>query len=134
MFLYASAFARRVDAELLPAVRAMFRRDFGTDLFLVKMHGWPGEADSEYQWGGALAPQFLDTAGLGPGYDHSAVPGRTPLVRKREDGQFYRRAWQRLLTKDVATPAVAGAVETWNEFHEGTTSARAANTAGSTSN
>ncbi|MCY2993099.1 MAG: DUF5010 domain-containing protein [Planctomycetota bacterium] len=93
VFLYASAFARHVDEKLFPAVRAMFQRDFGTDLFLVKMHGWPGEADSEYQWGGALAPQFLDTAGLGPGYDHSAVPGRTPLVRKREDGQFYRRAW-----------------------------------------
>mgnify|MGYP001150395885 CR=1 FL=1 len=120
VFLYASAFARRVDENLLPAVRAMFRRDFGTDLFLVKMQGWPGEADSEYQWGGALAPQFLDTAGLGPGYDHSAVPGRTPLVRPREDGQFYRRAWQRLLTKEVSSRPWLVHVETWNEFHEGT--------------
>lgn len=120
VFLYASAFARRVDENLLPAVRAMFRGDFGTDLFLVKMHGWPGEADSEYQWGGALAPQFLDTAGLGPGYDHSAVPGRTPLVREREDGQFYRRAWQRLLTREVNSRPWLVHVETWNEFHEGT--------------
>jgi hypothetical protein len=120
VFLYASAFARRADESLFPAVRTMFRRDFGTDLFLVKMHGWPGRADSEYQWGGALAPQFLDTAGLGPGYDHSAVPGRTPLVRKREEGRFYERAWQRLLTKDVNTRPWLVHVETWNEFHEGT--------------
>jgi len=56
VFLYASAFARRTDEKLFPAVREMFRHDFGTDLFLVKMHGWPGKADSEYQWGGALAP------------------------------------------------------------------------------
>lgn len=120
VFLYASAFAQRVDDQLFPAIREMFRRDFGADLFLVKMHGWPGEADSEYQWGGALAPQFLDTAGLGPGYDHSAVPGRTPLIRQREDGQFYRRAWQRLLTKPVASRPWLVHVETWNEFHEGT--------------
>jgi hypothetical protein len=120
VFLYASAFARAVDAQLFPAVRAMFQRDFGTDLFLVKMHGWPGAADSEYQWGGALAPRFLDTAGLGPGYDHSAVPGRTPLVRPREDGQFYRRAWQLLLAQEVARRPWLVHVETWNEFHEGT--------------
>ena len=25
--------------------------------------------------------------------DVQELPGRTPLIRKREDGQFYRRAW-----------------------------------------
>jgi len=120
VFLYASAFARRADEKLFPAVREMFRRDFGSDLFLVKMHGWPGEADSEYQWGGALRPQFFDTAGLGPGYDHSAVPGRTPLVRKRDGGRFYEFAWQRLLAMDPARRPWIVHVETWNEFHEAT--------------
>lgn len=120
VFLYASAFAKRVGEKLFPAARAMFLRDFGTDLFLVKMHGWPGHADSEYQWGAALAPQFFDTAGLGPGYDHSAVPGRTPLVRKRAEGQFYQRAWQKLLVKDPSTRLWLVHVETWSEFHEGT--------------
>jgi hypothetical protein len=120
VFLYASAFARNVDEQLFPAVRAMFRRDFGTDLFLVKMRGWPGTADSEYQWGGALRPQFLDTAALGPGYDHSAVPGRAPLICKRDGGQFYQRAWQRLLTKAPEGRPWLVHVETWNEFHEGT--------------
>ena len=79
VFLYTAAFAKDVDEGLFPAVREMFRRDFGTDLFVVKMRGWPGVADSEYQWGAALRPQLLDTAGIGPGYDHSAVPGRAPL-------------------------------------------------------
>jgi hypothetical protein len=120
VFLYASAFARDVDAALFPAVRRMFRRDFGSDLFLVKMRGWPGEADSEYQWGAALGPKLLDTAGLGPGYDHSAVPGRAPLVRERDGGRFYEFGWQRLLMKDPRTRPWLVHLETWNEFHEGT--------------
>ena len=31
-------------------------------------------------------PQLLDIAAVGSGYDHSAVPGRSPLVRKRLGG------------------------------------------------
>lgn len=120
VFLYASAFAKAVDRELFPAVRAMFRKDFGSDLFLVKMRGWPGEAESEYQWGAALNPQFLDTAAVGPGYDHSAVPGRSPLVRDRDGGRFYRFSWQRLLDRAPGERPWLVHVETWNEFHEGT--------------
>ncbi len=120
VFLYASAFAKHVDAKLFPELRKMFRRDFGTDLFLVKMRGWPGEADSVYQWGGALNPQILQTAAIGPGYDHSAVPGRTPLVRRRMGGRFYQYAWEKLLA--IAPPQRPWLVhlETWNELHEGT--------------
>lgn len=120
VFLYASAFAKDVDEELFPALRRMFRADFGSDLYLVKMRGWPGKADSEYQWGAAISPTFLDTAGVGPGYDHSAVPGRAPLVRPRDEGRFYRFAWQRLLSMDPAGRPWLVHVETWNEFHEGT--------------
>ncbi len=120
VLLYAPAFAAGVDEQLLPAVRQMFRRDFGSDLFLVKMEGWPGEADSVYNWGGAIQPQYLSTVALGPGYDHSAVPGRTPLVRDRENGLFYIRAWERLLAEGVARRPNMVHVETWNEWHEGT--------------
>jgi len=120
VLLYASAFAKDVDQQLFPAVREMFRNDFGADLFLVKMRGWPGEADSEYQWGGALNPQILDTAGIGPGYDHSAVPGRTPLVRTRDDGRFYQFGWQKLLDLEPDKRPWLVHIETWNEFHEGT--------------
>lgn len=120
VLLYASAFAKDVDADLFPAVRKMFRKDFGTDLFLVKMRGWPGDADSQYQWGGAINPQILDTAGIGPGYDHSAVPGRTPLVRNRDGGRFYRYGWQKLLDVAPGQRPWLVHVETWNELHEGT--------------
>ena len=120
VLLYASAFAKNVDEDLFPAMREMFHKDFGTDLFLVKMRGWPGEADSEYQWGGAINPQILDTAGIGPGYDHSAVPNRSPLVRNRDDGRFYRYGWQKLLDVPSNQRPWLVHLETWNELHEGT--------------
>jgi hypothetical protein len=118
--LYSPGFAKKVDEELFPAVRKMFRADFGSDLYLVKMLGWPGKADSQYEWGAALRPRILDTAGLGPGYDHSAVPGRKPLVRKREGGQFYAGAWKKLLAMHPARRPWLVHLETWNELHEGT--------------
>ncbi len=120
VYLYSPAFAKEVDTELFPALRRMFRADFGCDLYLVKMQGWPGEADGEYQWGAALAPRILQTAAVGPGYDHSAVPGRAPLVRARDEGGFYRFSWQRLLSMDPVGRPWLVHVETWNEFHEGT--------------
>ena len=120
VFLYSPSFAKKVDEKLFPAARKMFRKDFGTDLYLVKMTGWPGEADSEFEWGAALRPRMMATAAVGPGYDHSAVPGRKPLVRKREGGRFYRRCWERLLATDPARRAWLLHLETWNEFHEGT--------------
>jgi hypothetical protein len=120
VFLYDRAFAKNVDASLFPAAREMFRKDFGTDVYLVKADGWPGEADSVYQWGGALSPRILATAAVGPGYDHSAVPGRTPLVRKRLGGDFYRYSWEKLLGMPPASRPWLVHVETWSEFHEGT--------------
>lgn len=126
VFLYARAFAKDADEKLFPAVRAMFRADFGTDLFLVKMADWPGPADSVYQWGGAVRPQMLETAGIGPGYDHSAVPGRTPLIRARENGRFYERSWEMLLRMDPKKRPWLVHLETWNEYHEGTDLAESA--------
>ena len=120
VFLYAAAFAKDVDDTLFPHVRKRFKQDFGTNIYLVKMTDWPGKADSIYQWGGALTPHLLETAAIGPGYDHSAVPGRTPLVRDREDGKFYAYAWELLLACDPKTRPWLVHVETWNEFHEGT--------------
>ena len=120
VFLYASAFAADVDDTLFPAVREMFRKDFGSGLYIVKAAEWPGDADSVYQWGGALNFLILDAAAIGPGYDHSAVPGRTPLVRTRDNGEFYTLGWERLLKMDPKTRPFLVHLETWNEFHEGT--------------
>ena len=120
VFLYGHDFAKNVDEKLFPAVRKMFEEDFGTDLYIVKMQSWPGRADSRYQWGGALTPQLLDTAAIVPGYDHSAVPGRKPLVRERKDGEFYCFAWKMLLAMPPENRPWLLHIETWNELHEGT--------------
>jgi len=120
VFLYEASYAKNVDDTLFPAVREMFRKDFGSDLYLVKTPAWPGDADSLYQWGGAVSFLILDVAAIGPGYDHSAVPGRPPGVRSREGGLFYRLGWERLLRLDTAKRPFLVHLETWNEFHEGT--------------
>jgi len=120
VFLYAAAFAKNVDDTLFPAVREMFRKDFGTDVYIVKAAEWPGDADSVYQWGGALNFIILDAAAIGPGYDHSAVPERTPLVKTRDNGDFYTLGWERLLKMDPKTRPFLVHLETWNEYHEGT--------------
>jgi hypothetical protein len=98
----------------------MFRKDFGSDLYLVKTTTWSGNADSVYEWCAAFTFAIHETAGIGPGYDHRAVPGRTPLVRTRDNGGFYSLGWERLLKMDVQTRPFLVHLETWNEFHEGT--------------
>jgi len=118
--LYSPGFAAKQDPALFPFVRERFRRDFATDLYLVKHAGWEGEADAVGAWGGALGLQALGVASLGPGYDHSAVPGREPLVVDREGGAFYERSWERFLALRSARRAKIVLVETWNELHEGT--------------
>ncbi|MBN1419152.1 MAG: DUF5010 domain-containing protein [Planctomycetes bacterium] len=120
VLLYGAGFHTGEWPGMFDAIRKRFARDFGCLPFLVKEVSWPGEADATYAWGGALGLKLFSVAALGPGYDHSAVPGRTPLVVPREDGAFYRRNWERLLTyRPPRRPSIV-MVETWNELHEGT--------------
>ncbi len=118
--LYSPNFAARQDPALFPFVRKQFKKDFGTDFYLVKHVGWEGRADKVCQWGGALGLKAHSVAALGPGYDHSAVPKRKPLVVDRQDGKFYEQQWQQFLSYDVGRRAKMVLVETWNELHEGT--------------
>ena len=120
ILLYASAFAAKQDPELFPYVRKRFQEDFGVNPYLIKQTSWEGEADSTCNWGGALGLQMAGCAALGPGYDHSAVRGRTPLVRDRENGAFYSRSWETVLRYNPARRPKLVMVETWNELHEGT--------------
>jgi len=120
VFLYGAGFHTGEWPGMYDALRERFARDFGCRPYFVKEISWPGEADATYAWGGALGLKLFSVAALGPGYDHSAVPGRTPLVVPREDGAFYRRNWERLLTyRPPRRPSIV-MVETWNELHEGT--------------
>ena len=123
IFLYASAFAKGQDPERQFAyVRERFKADFGIDPFIVKSSGWKGPADAVYSWGGAVNGPILfrDVVALGPGYDHSAVPGRQPLIVERQDGRTYIERWTRLLQLDPKRRPWMVHVETWNEWHEGT--------------
>lgn len=120
VFLYSPAFAKTQDPNLFDWLQERCRQTLGSRLFIVKLKGWIGQADLEYMWGGALSPKFLDVAAIGPGYDHSAVPNRKPLVRDRENGRYYCGSWEELLRRPPGSRPWMVHIETWNEFHEGT--------------
>ncbi len=120
VFLYSANFAETQDPGIFEDVSRRFLADFGVAPHIVKESSWRGDADDEYSWGGALGLRLGTVAALGPGYDHSAVLGRSPLVVSRRAGEFYRENWQRLLARSPATRPTMVMVETWNEFHEGT--------------
>jgi hypothetical protein len=122
IFFYASAFAKAQDPAQFDYVKHRFKADFGVEPFLVKSSGWTGQADATYSWGGAVSGPliFRQVAALGPGYDHSAVPGRQPLIVERHDGQTYIDRWLQLLALRAESRPWIVHVETWNEWHEGT--------------
>lgn len=122
VFLYAGAFAKAQDEGQLGDFRMRFEKDFGVAPFVVKNADWKGQADATYSWGGAVSGPLLfkDTVALGPGYDHSAVPGRTPLIVDRGDGGTYVERWLKVLALNPEHRPWMVHVETWNEWHEGT--------------
>ena len=123
IFLYEAAFAKKQDPPRQFAyVKERFQEDFGIEPFIVKFTRWQGEADAVYSWGGAVGGPliFRDTVSLGPGYDHSAVPGRQPLIVERRDGGTYIDRWTKALQLDPTVRPWMVHVETWNEWHEGT--------------
>jgi hypothetical protein len=118
VFLYSASFASGHDGTLTAFLNESFARDVGGRApYLVREVSWNIPSDGVYAWGGALGLKNPGVASLGPGYDHTAVPGRDPLVAPREEGRFYERNWHKFLRR----PSNLVCVETWNEFHEGTT-------------
>ena len=117
VFLYSSAFAVAHDQSCIDYVRQSFARDFaGRVPYIVREISWQAQSDNVYAWGGALGLRNPGVASLGPGYNDSAVPGRTPLIVDRQGGAFFERNWTRFLSN----PSRLVAVETWNEYHEAT--------------
>ena len=117
IFLYSSAFAENHDQTCIDFLRTAFASDFGgRKPFVVREISWHVQADDVYAWGGALGLKNPGLASLGPGYDHSAVPGREPLIVDRENGAFFERNWIKFLRR----PSPRVMIETWNEYHEGT--------------
>jgi len=117
VLLYSAAFAKKHDQSVFDFTREQFARDFGGRVpWIAREISWQVKADSTVAWGGALGLKNPGIASLGPGYDHSAVPGRTPLIVDREGGKFYERNWLKFLRR----PSNFVMLETWNEWHEGT--------------
>ena len=122
VFLYGANFAKAQDPRALAHAQRRFEEDFGVRMFLVKNADWQGESDAAYSWGGAVNGPliFRETVSLGPGYDHSAVPGRSPLIVERLDGKTYIDRWTTALRLNPRHRPWLVHVETWNEWHEGT--------------
>jgi hypothetical protein len=118
VLLYSAAFAKNHDQSVVEYLQAEFPKDFGGRVpWLAREVSWRVKADSVVAWGGALGLKNPGgVASHGPGYDHSAVPGRMPLIVDRRGGAFYEEQWLKLLRH----PANFVMVETWNEWHEGT--------------
>ena len=121
-WLYSAAFASGHDQSTIEFADRRFREDFGgKDLYVVREQSWSVDTENVYAWGAALnGPNFLGVICIGPGYDDSAVPGRNTPVRERKDGQFYRESWRQALAVAALQDRDIVALETWNEYHEGT--------------
>jgi len=117
VLLYASAFAKKWDQGFIDYTKAEFPKEFGGRVpWIAPQDSWGVKGDDTCAWGGALKFKNPGIGEIGPGYDHSAVPGRKPLVRERENGKFYEESWLTFLRR----PTHFVMIETWNEFHEGT--------------
>ena len=98
VLLYSAGFAKQHDQEVLEHMRTQFGKEFaGRIPYIAKEISWNVKADNIVAWGGALGLKNPGIASLGPGYDHSAVPGRSPLIVDRRGGKFYEENWIRLL-------------------------------------
>ncbi|MFI5377966.1 MAG: DUF5010 domain-containing protein [Tepidisphaerales bacterium] len=117
VLLYSAAFAKKHDQSVIDHTRQRFAAEFaGRVPWIAREISWQVKADDTVAWGGALGLKNPGVASVGPGYDHSAVPGRTPLVVDRRNGKFYEENWLKLLRR----PSKFVMIETWSEFHEGT--------------
>jgi hypothetical protein len=122
IFIYEAAFAKKQDPNQFAYTKRRFKDDYGVEPFIVKSPNWIGETDAVYSWGGAVSGPLIykHVAALGPGYDHSAVPDRTPLIVKRLDGKTYIERWLKVLQLKSENRPWMVHVETWSEWHEGT--------------
>ncbi len=118
VWLYAAAFAKNSSQALVNYVNERFAVSFGgLQPYIVREISWNLSTQKDYAWGAALSgAQLFGVASVGPGYNDSAVPGRTTPIRERENGDFYRRNWSTVLGSGRNLVVV----ETWNELHEGT--------------
>ena len=122
--LYTASWFSDLDASFVEYCNKRFAEDFGgrRALWIGSSDYRPRAAvmDGYSNYGAGLGLQYDDTgwidiAGVGAGYDDSAVRGRTTPIRSRMGGDTYRKDWDALTAKTPDWLIVDG----WNELHEG---------------
>jgi hypothetical protein len=136
VFLFTSDSTTAVNQATFDDLDERFARDFGSRPYVVRevswdypILGWDGRTRirdyahpiltaNSYLWA-AASHGFVDRGGVaevGPGYDDHLVPGRgNGTVVDRQNGDFYRKAFEAA----IASGKPLLAIETWNEWHEG---------------
>lgn len=136
VWFYGANWPAAFDQSFLDYLYSHFEQDFGVRPYLVLQNSWdyPTETidgvqvrdynaprlkyDAGYSWGGAISPMFSPRiASIGPGYDDHAVDDRDPpTITNRMNGELYKQNINMAI--QCGSPWLA--VETWNEYHEGT--------------
>jgi hypothetical protein len=105
------------DQQVFDYVHGSFKRDFGTEPYVVRDVAWTNVTTAAtFPWGAAQNGLLYtdQVAAVGPGYDERLIPGRSGVYRDRDNGNWYQyNLWNAL---NFGRPLIA--VETWNEFHE----------------
>lgn len=121
--LYTASHFSDLDAAFVDFCNQQFAKDFGGRLIWIGRSDFRPKAevfDGYSNYGAGLGLKYDDAgwiriAGVGAGYDDSAVRGRTTPIRSRMGGDTYKNDWDELVEKKVDWLIVDG----WNELHEG---------------
>lgn len=128
IWMWEPDFVRGASAQFLTDLKLRFSADFGVLPYVVLTPNWDAAArsagagalrgDAQYYWGGALWPRLTaQVAAIGPGYDDRLLADRAnALFVDRRNGDALRAGFA--TATRCRTPWAA--LETWNEFHEGT--------------
>jgi hypothetical protein len=132
VWLYDTWWAAAFDQSTFDYVSERFAGDFGgLRPFIVREQQWdtsrgrgasePIWTDGRYAWGAAVfgfnPDPWLTVAQVGPGFSNAAIcrTGPSCFDVDREGGAFYERSLQEAVASDRRILAL----ETWNEFAEG---------------
>lgn len=114
---YGSDFAAAFDPGAFTYLRRRFKESFGEEPYLIPDVSWRVKEDGQTQWGASLLGSTIHgIAQIGAGADDRVLHREQDHVSDREHGAYYARNWQAAV--ESGRPIIA--VETWNEFHEGT--------------
>ena len=136
IYLFTSDWTTAVNQATFDDVSQRFAAEFGVRPYIVREVSWdqpilgwqngqrvrnmtsPIVTAANYLWGAAMHGyvNMGSVAAVGPGYDDHLVPGRGQgTVTARNNGNFYAQAF----LEAIASNKPLLTIETWNEFHEG---------------